>query len=119
MSVIPDFKEIKELLKKGATLEAQEMIMELREFVVELQEDNISLKNENNALKEELEIKGKMNFDGSVYWLEDNGEGSGNKDGPFCPTCLDKDKQSIRLQNNKDYEDNSDYWSCYVCKSIY
>lgn len=119
MSIVPDYKEIIELIKKGATLEAQEKIMELREYIIELQQENISLKNENNALKEELEIKSKMKYDGSVYWLGEDGESNSNKEGPFCPTCFDKDKKSIRLQKNKSYEDDSDYWSCNVCRSIY
>ena len=119
MSVLPDYNEIKELIKKGATLEAQEKIMELREFIVELQQENISLKNDNKALKEELEIKGKMDFDGSVYWLKDNSEGSVDKDGPFCPACFDKDQTSIRLQHIKGDEYIEAYRSCNVCKSNY
>jgi len=43
---LPNYKDIVELLKKGATIEAQEKIMELREAALELQEENISLKNQ-------------------------------------------------------------------------
>lgn len=119
MSVFPDFNEIKDLIKKGATLEAQEKIMELRVLIVNLQQENISLKNENKALIEELDIKGKMQFDGSVYWLKHKNEANGNKDGPFCPACFDKDKKSIRLQHIKGDGYIEAYWSCNVCKSHY
>jgi len=55
---LPKYKEIVDLLKKGATLEAQEKIMELRESAFELQEHNLELKEEIRSLKQELsEIK--------------------------------------------------------------
>lgn len=41
---MPSYKDIVDLIKKGATIEAQEKIMELREAAVELQDENISLR---------------------------------------------------------------------------
>jgi len=51
---LPKYKDIIELLKKGATIEAQEKIMELREAALELQEDNINLKNQVLELQERI-----------------------------------------------------------------
>lgn len=51
---LPRYKDIVDLLKKGATIEAQEKIMELREATLDLQEENISLKNQI------LELQGKV-----------------------------------------------------------
>ena len=51
---LPSYKDIIELLKKGATIEAQEKIMELREAALALQEENINLKNQ------VLELQGKV-----------------------------------------------------------
>ncbi|WP_114277903.1 hypothetical protein [Thioalbus denitrificans] len=51
---LPNYKDIVELLKKGATIEAQEKIMELREAALELQEENINLKNQ------VIELQGKV-----------------------------------------------------------
>ncbi len=51
---LPSYKDIVELLKKGATIEAQEKIMELREAALALQEENINLKNK------VLELQGKV-----------------------------------------------------------
>jgi Zn finger protein HypA/HybF involved in hydrogenase expression len=53
---IPNIKEIFELIKKGATIEAQQKIVELRETVISLQEENINLKKENLALKQQIEV---------------------------------------------------------------
>ncbi len=41
---IPNIKEIFDLIKKGATLEAQQKIVELKENMISLQEENIKLK---------------------------------------------------------------------------
>ena len=51
---LPSYKDIVDLLKKGATIEAQEKLMELRKYALELQEENINLKNQI------LEIKKKF-----------------------------------------------------------
>jgi hypothetical protein len=107
---IPGYKEIVELLKKGATLEAQEKIMQLREAVLELQEENHKLKNTINELKEKLEISKKLEFDGSVYWLKGKG-------GPFCQRCYDVDQKLVRLQD--DFWEDSSTWYCNECKNSY
>ena len=51
---LPKYKDIIELIKKGATIEAQEKIMELRESALELQEENINLKNQVLELQEKI-----------------------------------------------------------------
>jgi hypothetical protein len=42
--LLPKYKDIIELIKKGSTLEAQEQILSLRESALELQEENQELK---------------------------------------------------------------------------
>ena len=51
---LPNYKDIVELLKKGATIEAQEKIMELREAALTIQEENIYLKNQVLELQEKV-----------------------------------------------------------------
>jgi hypothetical protein len=53
------FKLIIELIKKGATLEAQQKIIELEEIVISLQEENLYLKKENLSLKQRIELSEK------------------------------------------------------------
>lgn len=74
---------------------------------------------EDDSPKEKLDIKEKMEYDGSVYWCQENSEGSGDKDGPFCPTCYDNNSKSIRLQKIKGDEYIETYWSCNVCNNNY
>lgn len=106
---LPTYKDIVELMKKGATVEAQERIMELREAVLELQEESVALKQKNRELEEALKLKGELQFDGTVYWRTENN----NRVGPFCPECLDVDEKLVRLQNY------GDSWYCTKHKQTY
>ena len=100
-----DILGIFDLIKKGATIEAQEKIMELRGIVVALKEDNIQLLEQNQALKEKIKVKDDLSFDGMVYWL-----GAGEeKDGPYCQPCYDTGNKLVRLHKN------GDGWWCYSC----
>jgi hypothetical protein len=99
---LPTYKDIVELLKKGATVEAQERIMELREAVLELQEENVAWKQKIRELEESLKLKDEMHFDGTVYWRKENA----NRVGPFCPECFDIEEKLVRLQ------DYGDIWYC-------
>jgi len=56
---IPNIKDIFELIKKSATLEAQQKITELREIMFALQEENLELKKENLSLKQQIELSEK------------------------------------------------------------
>ena len=106
---LPTYKDIVDLLKKGATVEAQEQIMELREAVINLQDENFELRNRIRKLEEELRIKGELKFSKTVYWLHEGSE----KDGPFCPRCYDIDQKLARLQ------DYGHSWYCVACKQGY
>lgn len=104
---LPSYKDIVELLKKGATVEAQEQIMALREGALILQEENFGLREKVKTLEESLRVKGQLSFDGSAYWLDDGTI----SDGPFCQHCYDTSGKLVRLQ---DWEDT---WSCFACKT--
>ena len=105
--MLPKYKEIAELLKKGATLEAQEKIIELRETAIDLQEENQTLKVKIQQLQEKLDKKEALIWEKPFYWLE-------NKDGPFCQKYFDDQQKLIRLQGG-----DNDQWFCYVCKTEY
>jgi hypothetical protein len=51
MIPLPSYSQIADLLKKGATLEAQEQIMKLREAAIELQEENLKLREDIKRLR--------------------------------------------------------------------
>ncbi len=108
---LPDFNTALDLLKKGATLEAQEEITSLREVHVSLREENIKLREENLRLDSKLNSHKTLKYEDPYYW---NIEGD-VKDGPFCQLCHDKHEKQIRLQTGG----IKGYWKCYNCKTDY
>lgn len=111
---IPRYKDIVELVKKGATVEAQEKIMELREAAIELQEENLSLREELSKLRSEMKLKQHLEFKDGVYYMQ-NGE---DLDGPFCPKCQDADSKQVRLHEFEHYLAGPQ-WVCKNCRSDY
>lgn len=122
---LPTYKDIVELMKKGATVEAQEQIMALREAALEIQEENLLLKDRVCSLEEQLKQKAKLTFDRQVYWLVDGD----NKDGPYCQRCYDAEHILMRLQKGEiddiDHErgvvvkTGRHYFRCLKCSSTY
>lgn len=108
--MIPKYKDISDLLDKGAKVEALERIMELREATLELQEENLDLKVKVKKLEEELEEKTKRKYEAPFYWMVEGEE----KVGPFCQQCRDYGEKNIRLQKS-----NGLWWECKTCKNVY
>lgn len=108
MALLPNYKDIIELLKKGSTIEAQEKIMELREGTLALQEENILLRERIKELQSELNKKKEIRWEAPFYWtISDE-----SKEGPFCQKCYDSDSKLIRLQRIE--EGN---WHCKLCNN--
>ena len=75
--MLPKYKDIVDLLKKGSTLEAQEKIMSLREGALELQEENQELKNKIRELEEKLKAKEDWESEKEKYKLVNPWKGPG------------------------------------------
>lgn len=108
--MLPSYKDIIELLKKGSSIEAQEKIMELREGAIALQEENIELRQKVKALEEQLAVRAKVQWEAPYYWVQEQDK---PRDGPFCQACYDKDAKLIRLQDRK-----RGTWHCHVCGKL-
>ena len=107
--MLPSYKDIVDLIKKGANVEAQEKILELREGAIDLQEENIVLREQLRHLEAELQLKGEMVYKKTVYWRHVDGE---EIDGPYCSTCYDDSGKVIHLH------EWGDTWHCRVCKEF-
>ncbi|MBI3781469.1 MAG: hypothetical protein HY278_10525 [candidate division NC10 bacterium] len=105
---LPNYQEIVALIKKGATIEAQEKIMELREAALEYQNENLALKNAVKELKEALALRDSLEWQKPYYVRKQNPEDK------FCQCCYDADGRAIRLQ-----ELERGYWRCVQCKNDY
>ncbi len=110
MAIIPSYKEIISLMKKGLTLEAQEKIIELREIALQFQQENIEKKEEVNKLLKLMEIEKSISWEKPFYYtLKEK-----IKEGPFCQLCYDKNKNLIRLQNPE-----KGCFRCLACDNDY
>lgn len=103
---LPDYKVIMDLIKKGATIEAQKQIMELREAALEFQNENLFLKSEVKELKEALALRESLEYQKPYYVSKHK------RDEKFCQRCFDADGKAIRLQ-----EIGTGYWRCMECKN--
>ena len=108
--MFPKYKEIVELIKKGSTVEAQEMIMDLREKELSLQEENLDLKETVKSLESKLHLKKKVLWEKPFYYIDDDG----TKDGPYCQKCYDSYENLLRLQGG-----TNDVWKCFNCECSY
>ena len=90
----PTFKDLTELVKKGATLEAQNKIVELQESYLAVREENIALKEEIRSLRDNLNLKRKIFWRSPYYFTLD----SDQENGPYCQHCYDDRAKLIRVQ---------------------
>ncbi|NOI32209.1 hypothetical protein [Vibrio coralliilyticus] len=105
--MLPKYKDIVDLLKKGSTIEAQEQIMSLREGALELQEENHELKERVREL--ELVVKNNENWDmekkrymlvnpwrgpAQVYALKES-ESQGERPHFICTNCFHQSQKAI------------------------
>ena len=111
---MPSFRELLDLVKKGATLEAQQQIIELQEAHLATREENVRLLEEVAALKKKLSDTDAIKWEEPYYFVERHGA----RDGPYCQVCKDADGKLIRLELNRSRSPR--YRSrCAVCSNVF
>ena len=92
-------------------LQIAELISALADAKIEAAENAEKIAELSKLLKN----KSEMLFEGRLYYrvLDE-----GSKEGPFCPTCYDKDGKTIRLQPGSENPHHGD-WRCHVCGTYY
>lgn len=89
-------------------------LVDLKEQLQTNREENIELRAEVLRLKEALAKKSEVVFEVNKYWVNLNGE----KHGPYCQKCYDKDGKLIRLQQDE-VQGYGHYWRCTTCTESY
>ncbi len=107
--------------ESSGSLEKAEFKLKLAELISSLADAKIKITEVQHALsdkdtelsklREQLSIKGKLKWVRPHYWVIDEGQ----KDGPYCQQCYDKNHELIRLSD--DYDNG--YWECKTCKNAY
>jgi len=114
MTRLPSFLQITKSLKKGLISEAEDQILKLREAALELQEENLALREEIKKLREEKNTGASLELSEGIYWGLEGGE----RVGPFCPHCYDKDHQLAQLLDGTRYVAKT-RWICRVCNRVF
>jgi len=121
--MLPRYKDIVDLMKKGSTLEAQEKIMSLREGAIELQEENMELKARIRELESQLKVKEDWSLEKSRYELVNPWKGpaqayalkkdASNGEAPhlLCTNCFHESRKKILTPQSKEG------WAYMVCPS--
>ena len=98
-----------DLIKKGSQMEAQAQIQKLQEQYLELHAVNLEMKQELLALKEKIDHRENMIFEEPFFYTLKAGE----KEGPFCPRCWQKDDKKCRVIKTPDSYCGAE--RCQVC----
>jgi len=125
--MLPRYKDIVELMKKGSTLEAQEQIMSLREGALELQEENQDLKARIALFETQLKSKEDWSAEKMRYELVGPWKGpaqayalkkeSSDNEAPhlLCTNCFHSTKKTILTPHSKE---GWIYMVCPSCKAF-
>lgn len=103
-----------DLVKTGATIEAQEQIAELRLALSDAKIELSDLREEVSELKRAATLRAQMDWDGTLYWRK---LADGQSEGPFCQRCLEADSKPVHLQTLP--EGFGTRWICTVCNKTY
>lgn len=94
--------------------ELSNMITEVKDAIGGLREENVDLREKMLALEKRLALADELEFDGTKFWKRKE---DGQKEGPYCQKCRDKDGKMVRL--TKESNEMGVYWNCVVCKESY
>lgn len=103
------FKQVADLFESGQDEAAKELLRTLQDEFIALHDENEVLKRQLGEVAEVLDMAESLEYDGQKYWLYESGE----KTGPYCQLCYDRDGMLVRLQKK------GAHWECHSCKNIY
>lgn len=114
-------REIAKLLKESdVSLEKAEhkshladliyALADLKSELAEIQYQVIERDEKIKQLEETLQTKKYLEWERPYYWLQKDG----NKEGPFCQCCYDREQKLIRLQAHQQGR-----WECRACNNLY
>ncbi len=87
------FQKIQHFFRRGKTAEAVKMLMELQARYIALQDEAGNLKERVQELEDIIFLSKSLYFDKQFYWIKMDSI----TQGPFCPTCYERDGTLFRL----------------------
>lgn len=111
MSIIENFKEVADLVKKVGDIELYRRIIELEGEVIEVTRENRLMEAKVEQLESLLRLKEKMDFREPFYFYEGDSV-------PYCPRCWEADKKAVHVVTI--FSDTSrQRWDCPQCSKMF
>ncbi len=92
------FQKVQHFFRQGKTTEALQVLMELQARYIALQDEARNLKDRVQELEDIIFLSKTLYFDKQFYWIKI----ASITQGPFCPTCYDRDGTLFRLYMHQD-----------------
>lgn len=108
MEVYAMIKDAISLAQKGDNLDLMKKLYDVQSELLDLQNRNLDLERENMELRAAAKIKEHIEYNSArtLIFQIDNG----NKIGPYCTTCFEKDGKLYSLRKWQ-----GEKWNCPVC----
>ncbi len=90
------FQKIQHFFKQGKVSEGLQVLMELQARYIALQDEANNLKERVQELEDIIFLSKTLYFDKQFYWIKI----AAVTQGPFCPTCYERDGTLYRLHMN-------------------
>ena len=85
------------IAKKAGNIELQGKLLDLQQEMQDMQQENSNLKADNEKLLAMINKDRNMKYDYEEHVFYEYAEDE-TKEGPYCPTCWQKDKLAVHLQ---------------------
>ncbi len=111
MDVYAMIKDAINIAQKGDNIDLMRKLIDVQSELVDLQKRNLELGEENIALKAAAKIKDNIEYNQArtlAFQIE-----NGNKVGPFCTSCFEKDGKLYSMRRW-----DGQKWHCPICKGM-
>ncbi len=113
-SLVSLFKDVYSVSENFRDLKFRKAMQALAKEVLDVQEENTKLRAENTKLNNHLNARAEMKPFGPHNYFYKNGQ----TDGPYCPTCWQRDEKQVLLPASAKYAAGTGKL-CTVCKELY
>jgi len=113
-SLVSLFKEVYSVSENFRDLKFKRAMQALEKEALDVQGENTKLREENTKLRELLNARAEMKPFGPLNYFYKNGQ----TDGPYCPTCWQRDEKQVLLPASAKYAGGTGKL-CTVCKELY
>lgn len=113
-SLVAVFKEAYRVSENFRDLKLKQAMQLLEAKVLDVEAENTKLREENASLNKRLNARAEMKPFGPHNYFYKNGQ----TDGPYCPTCWQKNEKAILLPASTRYAAGIGRL-CSVCKELY